>query len=50
LAPGIAAVDHDQLRFNREAGIVRSRHLEPSPALRLLTAELRRIAARRRDN
>lgn len=47
---GIVAVDHAELRFNREAGLVRSRHLEPSPALRLLTTELRRIAARRRDN
>jgi LysR family transcriptional regulator of gallate degradation len=47
---GLAAVDHDLLKFSREAGIIVSRHLTLSPSLKLLVAELRRIAAKRTDN
>jgi LysR family transcriptional regulator, regulator of abg operon len=49
-ARGIVPVDHERLRFSREAGIIMRRHINLSPFLRLLTAELRRIAAKRVDN
>ncbi len=49
-AHGIVAVDHDALRFGREAGIISRRHADLSPSAKLLTAELRRVAARHKDN
>jgi DNA-binding transcriptional LysR family regulator len=49
-ARGIVTIDHERLRFSREAGIIMRRHIDLSPFLRLLTAELRRIAAKRVDN
>lgn len=49
-ARGIVAVDHDALRFRREAGIISRRHADLSPSAKLLTAELRRVAARHKDN
>jgi DNA-binding transcriptional LysR family regulator len=49
-ARGIVAVDHDLLRFRREAGIISRRHDDLSPSVKLLIAELRRIAARQKDN
>lgn len=49
-ARGIVAVDHDVLRFGREAGIISRRHADLSPATKLLAAELRRVAARHKDN
>ncbi len=49
-ARGIVAVDHDTLRFGREAGIISRRHADPSPSAKMLTAALRRVAARHKDN
>jgi DNA-binding transcriptional LysR family regulator len=43
-AQGIIALDHDALQFRREAGIVSRRHADLSPSVKLVVAELRRIA------
>ena len=45
-ASGIVAVDHPALGFAREAGVVSRRHADLSPSVKLMIAELRRIAAR----
>jgi len=43
-AHGVIALDHELLQFGREAGIVSRRHAELSPAVKLLLAEVRKIA------
>ncbi len=45
-AQGIIALDHEQLQFSREAGIVSRRHADPSAAVKLLIAQVRKIAAK----
>jgi LysR family transcriptional regulator, regulator of abg operon len=45
-AQGIIALDHELLQFTREAGIVSRRHADPSPAVKLLIAQVRKIAAK----
>lgn len=47
-ARGIVALDHDALRFRREAGLISRRHVAFSPAVQLLASELRRVAGRQR--
>jgi len=49
-AHGVIAIDHDALRFRREAGIISRRHVDLSPSVRLVIAELRQIAASHRSN
>jgi LysR family transcriptional regulator of abg operon len=49
-AYGVVAVDHEALRFRREAGIISRRHADLSPSIRLVIAELRQIAAKHRTN
>jgi LysR family transcriptional regulator of gallate degradation len=49
-ARGIVAVDHDALRFRREAGIISRRHADLSPSVKLVIGELRQIAAKHRSN
>jgi LysR family transcriptional regulator of abg operon len=49
-AHGIVAIDHDALRFGREAGVVTHRHADPSPSVKLLVGELRKVAARHELN
>lgn len=49
-ARGIVAIDHEALSFRREAGIISRRHADFSPSVKLLCAELRRAAARQKDN
>jgi DNA-binding transcriptional LysR family regulator len=49
-AHGVVAVDHEALRFRREAGIISRRHADLSPSIRLVIAELRQIAAKHRAN
>jgi DNA-binding transcriptional LysR family regulator len=43
-AHGIVPIDHSQLQFRREAGIIRRRYAEMSPSIKLLVAELRKVA------
>ncbi len=43
-ARGIVPIDHEQLQFRREAGIVSRRHAGLSPVVKLVVTELRRIA------
>lgn len=43
-ARGIVAIDHEGLRFRREAGLISRRHVSFSPVIQLLVAELRRVA------
>lgn len=45
-AQGIVALDHEHLQFTREAGIVSRRHADLSPAVKLVIAQLRKIAAK----
>jgi len=45
-AQGIVALDHEHLQFTREAGIVSRRHADPSPAVKLVIAQVRKIAAK----
>ena len=45
-ARGVVALDHDALQFRREAGIIGRRHAEQSPSVKLVVAELRKIAAK----
>jgi DNA-binding transcriptional LysR family regulator len=45
-AQGVIALDHEQLQFSREAGIVSRRHADPSAAVKLLIAQVRKIAAK----
>lgn len=45
-ADGVVALDHDALQFRREAGIISRRHAELSPSVKLVIAELRKIAVR----
>lgn len=45
-AEGIVAIDHETLRFRREAGVVTRRHADPSPSVKLLIGELRKVAAK----
>jgi LysR family transcriptional regulator of gallate degradation len=47
-ARGIVAIDHQALRFRREAGLISRRHITFSPVIQLLAMELRRVAARHR--
>ena len=49
-AQGIVAIDHDALRFRREAGIVSRRHADLSPSVKLVIAELRKIAVKHGPN
>lgn len=49
-ARGIVALDHESLRFRREAGLISRRHATFSPAVQLLAAELRRLSGRQRRN
>jgi DNA-binding transcriptional LysR family regulator len=49
-AHGVVAVDHEALRFRREAGIISRRHADLSPSIRLVIAELRQIVAKQRIN
>lgn len=49
-ARGIVAVDHGDLHFTLEAGIISRRHIDVSPSVKLLTAELRKIATRHGAN
>ena len=43
---GIVALDHEHLQFTREAGIVSRRHADLSPAVKLMLAQVRKIAAK----
>jgi LysR family transcriptional regulator of abg operon len=45
-AQGIVALDHEHLQFAREAGIVSRRHADLSPAVKLMLAQVRKIAAK----
>ena len=45
-AQGIVPIEHNQLQFRREAGMIRLRHADLSPSVKLLVAELRKIAVR----
>lgn len=45
-AQGIVVIDHAALRFGRDAGLISRRHAEPSPSVKLLISELRKVAAR----
>lgn len=45
-AQGIVALDHEHLQFSREAGIVSRRHADLSPAVKLMIAQVRKIAAK----
>jgi LysR family transcriptional regulator of abg operon len=45
-AQGIVALDHEHLQFTREAGIVSRRHADLSPAVKLMLAQVRKIAAK----
>jgi LysR family transcriptional regulator, regulator of abg operon len=45
-AQGIVPIEHNQLQFRREAGVIRCRHADLSPSVKLLVAELRKIAVR----
>jgi len=45
-AQGIVTIDHSQLQFRREAGIIRRRHDDLSPSVKPLVVELRKIAAK----
>jgi len=43
-AHGVVALDHEALQFRREAGIISRRHADLSPSVKLVIAELRKIA------
>ena len=45
-AQGIVALDHEHLQFSREAGIVSRRHADLSSAVKLMIAQVRKIAAK----
>ena len=45
-AQGIVTIDHNQLQFRREAGIIRRRHADLAPSVKPLVVELRKIAAK----
>jgi LysR family transcriptional regulator, regulator of abg operon len=45
-AQGVVALDHEELQFRREAGIVSRRHADVSPSVKLVLAELRKIAVK----
>jgi LysR family transcriptional regulator, regulator of abg operon len=45
-AQGVVALDHDALQFRREAGIISCRHADLSPSVKLVIAELRKIAVK----
>src|SRR5262245_24315591 len=45
-AQGIVALDHEALQFRREAGIISRRPADLSPSVKLVIAELRKIAAK----
>jgi DNA-binding transcriptional LysR family regulator len=49
-AHGVVAIDHEALRFRREAGIISRRHADLSPSVELVIAGLRQIAAKHRAN
>ncbi len=49
-AEGIVAIDHEALRFARDAGVITRRHAVPSPSVKLLIGELRKITARQDRN
>jgi LysR family transcriptional regulator of gallate degradation len=45
-AQGIVALDHEALQFRRDAGVVSRRYSDLSPSVKLVIAELRKIAAK----
>ena len=45
-AQDIVALDHEHLQFTREAGIVSRRHADLSPAVKLVIAQVRKIATK----
>jgi len=45
-AQGIVALDHEALQFRREAGVISRRHADLSPSVKMVVAELRRIAVK----
>jgi LysR family transcriptional regulator, regulator of abg operon len=45
-ASDVIPIDHEQLQFRREAGIVIRRHIDLSPSVKLVVAELRKIAVK----
>jgi LysR family transcriptional regulator of gallate degradation len=45
-AQGIVALDHEALQFRREAGVISRRHADLSPSVKMVIAELRRIAVK----
>ncbi|MBU6499791.1 MAG: LysR family transcriptional regulator [Rhodospirillales bacterium] len=45
-AHGIVSVEHAELLFHREAGLISRRHTSYSPPVQLLVTELRRVGAR----
>jgi LysR family transcriptional regulator, regulator of abg operon len=45
-ASDVIPIDHEQLQFRREAGIVSRRHIDLSPSVKLVVAELRKIAVK----
>jgi LysR family transcriptional regulator of gallate degradation len=45
-AQGIVPIEHTQLQFRREAGIIRRRYADMSPSVKLLVAELRKVAVK----
>ena len=49
-AQGVVALDHDALQFRRDAGIISRRHADLSPSVKLVIAELRKIAAKHGPN
>ena len=49
-AQGVVALDHDALQFRREAGIISRRHADLSPSVKLVIAELRKIAVKHGPN
>ena len=45
-AQGIVALDHEALQFRREAGVISRRHADLSQSVKMVVAELRRIAVK----
>jgi LysR family transcriptional regulator, regulator of abg operon len=45
-ASDVIPIDHEQLQFRREAGIVIRRHIDLSPSVKFVVAELRKIAVK----
>jgi hypothetical protein len=49
-AQGVVALDHEALQFRRDAGIISRRHADLSPSVKLVIAELRKIATKHGPN